>query len=121
METLITGVNCNGVIIPEQIVDIIHLVYTTIQWGVPLILIFVGMFDMAKAITQQKEDDIKKAQSLLVKKAIAALLVLIMFSLVSVVFGAITKSSDPAKQQENTDMWNCISNLIKGNSTDIPE
>ena len=55
--------------IPKQILDITNLIYKAIQIGVPIILIIVGMFDMGKAITQQKEDEIKKAQSLLVKKS----------------------------------------------------
>ena len=71
--------------IPSDLVGLLRLVYKAIQIGVPIILIIVGMFDMGKAITQQKEDEIKKAQNLLVKKAIAAALVFLMFSLVSLV------------------------------------
>ena len=62
----------------SRIGEIIRTIYTTIQWGVPLILIIVGMVGMGKAIAQQKEDDIKKAQSTLVKQAVAALIVLLM-------------------------------------------
>ncbi len=115
---LVKGVNCNGTIIPEQLVDIIHLVYNAIRIGVPIILIIVGMVDMGKAITQQKEDEIKKAQQLLVKKAIAAVLVFLMLSLVSLLFSVVTKTDDEAQKKQNTDMWTCIDNLLKGNSTD---
>ena len=102
---------CDGIIgdsgIPMQIVNIISLVYTAIQIGVPLILIIVGMFDMGKAITQQKEDEIKKAQSLLVKKAIAAALVFLMFSIVSLVFRTVAP-----KGEEGDNMWSCVDALI---------
>ena len=95
--------------IPKQILEITHLIYQAIQIGVPIILIIVGMFDMGKAITQQKEDEIKKAQSLIVKKAVAAALVFLMFSLVSLLLGIVGNNDDST--------ISCISNLIKGNCT----
>ena len=105
---------CNGVLgittgIPKQIVDIIALIYDVIRIGVPLILILVGMFDMGKAITQQKEDEIKKAQSLLVKKAIAAALVFLMLSLVTLVLGAVGG--------DDKSNINCINCLLTGKTT----
>ena len=96
--------------IPKQIVDIIALIYDVIRIGVPLILILVGMFDMGKAITQQKEDEIKKAQSLLVKKAIAAALVFLMLSIVSLVFGIVAPKDD----LNNQSIWNCVDALLNG-------
>lgn len=95
--------------IPSTLVSIVGLIYKAIQIGVPIILIIVGMFDMGKAITQQKEDEIKKAQSLLVKKAIAAGIVFLMFSLVSLLLNIV------GGREDNT--WNCISDLIHGNCT----
>ena len=95
--------------IPSTLVDLIGLIYKAIQIGVPIILIIVGMFDMGKAITQQKEDEIKKAQTLLLKKAVAAALVFLMFSLVSLLLGIVGNNDDST--------ISCISNLIKGNCT----
>ncbi len=109
---LVEGVNCNGTIIPDQLVDIIHLIYNGIRIGVPIILIIVGMFDMGKAITQQKEDEIKKAQSLLVRKAVAAVLVFLMFSIVSMLFGVVSNGSS-----DKTTIWACVDDLLKGNSS----
>ncbi|MCI5703106.1 MAG: hypothetical protein MR265_03875 [Erysipelotrichaceae bacterium] len=93
--------------IPSDLVGLLRLVYKAIQIGVPIILIIVGMFDMGKAITQQKEDEIKKAQNLLVKKAIAAALVFLMFSLVSLVVSIVNIDSDS---------WNCVEYLLTGKS-----
>ncbi len=73
----------------DDIVRIIRFVYNAVKIGVPIILIIVGMFDMGKAITQQKEDEIKKAQSLLVKKAVAALIVFLMFALVQLIVNIV--------------------------------
>ena len=100
--------------IPKQIVDIVHLVYNGIRIVVPLILIFVGMFDMGKAITQQKEDEIKKAQNLLVRKAITAALVFLLVSFVGLIFSIASGE----KTSENT--WTCISDLLSGNCETNP-
>ena len=93
--------------IPSNLVGLIQLVYKAIQIWVPIILIIVGMFDMGKAVTQQKEDEIKKAQSLLIKKAVAAALVFLMFSLVSLVVSIVNIDSDS---------WNCVEYLLTGKS-----
>ena len=94
--------------IPEQILDITHLIYKAIQIGVPIILIIVGMFDMGKAITQQKKDEIKKAQSLLVKKAIAAGLVFLMFSLVQLVVSVVS----PDTTASGSESWACVKTIL---------
>lgn len=93
--------------IPKQLVDIVHLVYNAIRIGVPIILIIIGMIDMGKAITQQKEDEIKKAQSLLVKKAITAALVFLMLSIVTLVMGVV--SGD-----DSGSIMGCVNCLLTG-------
>ena len=95
--------------IPEQIVNIVNLIYNAIRIGVPLILIIVGMFDMGKAITQQKEDEIKKAQTLLVRKAVAAALVFLMLSMVNLIFN-IASSGD----NDSETIWSCVNSLLTG-------
>ena len=100
---------CAGQVIKEDLAKIVKLVYDAIRIGVPVILIIVGMFDMGKAITQQKEDEIKKAQTLLVKKVIAAALVFLMLSLVTLVLGAVGG--------DDKSNINCINCLLTGKTT----
>ena len=92
----------------SDIGGVIRTVYNAIRIGVPIILIIVGMVGMGKAIAQQKEDEIKKAQSTLVKQAVAALIVFLLLSgvklLVGVVGGTETEKS-------------CIDQLLNGNGT----
>lgn len=95
--------------IPKQLVDIIHLIYNAIRIGVPIILIIVGMFDMGRAITLQKEDEIKKAQQLLTRKAVAAALVFLMLSLASLLFSVASGNDENSKT-----MWSCIDTLLNG-------
>ena len=59
---------------------------------VPIILIIVGMLDLAKAVNSKSEDDVKKAQQALVKKAIAAVLVFLVVTIVSLLMGLVNSS-----------------------------
>ena len=100
-------VQCNGTEIPDQIAKIVAFIYNAIRIAVPLLLIIVGMFEMAKAVTAGKEDEIKKAQGLLVKKAVAAVLVFLMMSIVQLVINVVA-GDDPIKDN----MWTCINNIL---------
>ena len=97
--------NVIGAGIPGNIVSIIHYLYLGIQIIVPLLLIIFGMIELAKAITAQKEDEIKKAQSGLLKKAVVAILVFLIFSLVKFVFGFAGGTQN---------VWGCVDNLVNG-------
>ncbi len=62
---------CGGVIeLPNVVSNLVHLAYMAIRIGIPIILLIVGMVDLGKAVVAQKEDEIKKAQGLLIKKVI---------------------------------------------------
>lgn len=103
-----------GADVPNSILDIVHYVYLAIQIIVPVLLIIFGMIELAKAITAQKEDEIKKAQGGLMKKAIVAVIVFLVFSLVKFVFNFA--SGDLGKEQGN--VWNCVSCFIDGSGGD---
>ena len=64
---------------------IVGWVYVGIEIVVPILLIFMGMFDLAKAVTEKSEEKIKSAQQLLVKRAIAAALVFLVAFLVGLI------------------------------------
>ena len=66
--------------IPEEVTGLIANVVNLIQIVIPIILVVLGMLDLGKAVASQKEDEIKKAQSMLVKRLIyGALVYLIVF------------------------------------------
>ena len=73
---------CNSA---SGILRIVGWVYVGIEIVVPIILIFMGMFDLAKAVTEKDENKIKAAQQLLVKRAIAAALVFLVAALVGLI------------------------------------
>ncbi len=71
------------------ILRIVGIVVFGIKIVVPIILILVGMLDLAKAVSAKKEDDIKNAQNALIKKAIAAVLVFLVATIVSLLMGVV--------------------------------
>ena len=71
---------CSGL---GPVLRIVGIVVWGIKVVVPIILIVVGMMDLAKAVTEKSDDKIKAAQNGLIKKAIAAVLVFLVITIVT--------------------------------------
>ena len=76
------------------IVQVFGYVFLLIKIATPIILIVVGMIDMTKAITGKDEDAIKKAQNKLIKKAIAAVSVFLVCTIVNTLMTVIIGNTD---------------------------
>lgn len=74
---------------------------------VPILLIVVGMIDMAKAVTEKDENKIKDAQHKLIKKAIAAVLVFLIVTIVGVLMNLIGAAEYKQCTDCIVDPWNC--------------
>jgi len=72
-----------------KIIDFVKGIIGLIQIVIPIILIVMGMLDLGKAVMAGKEDDIKKAQSLLLKRVIAGVAVFFVGLLVGVIMGMV--------------------------------
>lgn len=78
------------------ILRIVGIVILGIKIVVPILLIIVGMLDMAKAVNEKSEDNIKKAQKALITKAITAVIVFLVATLVGVLMKLV--ASDEYKE-----------------------
>ncbi len=88
-------VSCGSVTdIPKIVPTAISIIYTIIRIVVPIGLIIFGMIDMTKAVTGQKEDEIKKGQQTFIKRCIAAAIIFFVFSIVKLVVSAINDEND---------------------------
>ena len=65
-----------------------------IQIGIPIILIILGMLDLGKAVVASKEDEIKAAQKLLIKRAIYAVAIFFVVLAVNLVFGLLSSADE---------------------------
>lgn len=73
-----------GVVIDAKIPNIIHTVIVGIKIAVPILLVIFGMLDLGKAVTAQKEDEIKKGQHILIKRLITGALIFLVISIVQI-------------------------------------
>ena len=79
--------------LPEEIVNIIGSVINIIQFGMPIVLVIMGMLDLGKAVTSQKEDEIKKAQGMLVKRLIYGVIVFLVPAIIEFAFGLLSSDA----------------------------
>ncbi len=91
MSNLIQIMEC-----PEDLVPIFnflkHGVFPIIQIGIPIILIVMGSIDLGKAVLSSDDKEIKGATSKLIKRAIAAVAVFFITTIVSILMGLFTSS-----------------------------
>lgn len=96
-------IRCGSTNLPDFIGYLVSLVYFAIRVAVPILLIIVGMFDLGKAIVSKKEDDVKKAKSLLLKKILLGVLVFLIPYLVELLIKIITRDNE---------ILDCVKSLI---------
>lgn len=93
----------------EPVIRLVKSVVSLIQWGVPFLLIVFGMVDLGKAVMSSKEDEMKKAQSTLIKRVIYAVAVFLVVTLVMFVMGLVT---DAQADDADTESWQTCWNRV---------
>ena len=101
----------NGAIIDAKIPGVVSTVVTIIKIAVPVVLVIMGMLDLFKGMTGQKEEEIKKGQQMFIKRLIAAALVFFVFIIVQFIIGII------ADDKDKTSMMTCAKCFINGDCT----
>jgi len=72
-----------------KVFDFVKLFLRMVQFIVPVILIVLGTIDLVKAVIASKEDEIKNAQKMLIKRLIYAVIVFLVPFIVSWIMGLI--------------------------------
>ena len=81
-------------------------VFPIIQIGIPIILIIMGSIDLGKAVLSSDDKEIKGATSKLVRRAIAAVAVFFIVTLVSLVMNMFSDSGASDNENvNNTTSW----------------
>ncbi|MDO4963241.1 MAG: hypothetical protein Q4E75_04000 [bacterium] len=88
---------------------IISTIVLIIKIAVPILLIIFGMLDLGKAVVASKEDEIKKGQQLLIKRAITAVLVFFVIQIVQIIIRFVSGN--------NASVINCFNCFINGDSS----
>ena len=76
-----------------------------IQFAVPIVIIILGSIDLFKAVIASKEDEIKNAQKLLIKRVIYGVAIFFVFSIVSLVFSTLAKNGDGQYSNTWIECW----------------
>ena len=96
----------NGVEIADSIVNIFKFLIGLIKIGVPILLVIWGSWDLGKAVMAQKDDEIKNAQKLFIKKLIIAILVFLVPTFIGIALNVVdTSDSNGVKSQPR---WKAI-------------
>ena len=69
-------------------------VFPVIQIGIPILLILMGTIDLGKAVMSNDDKEIKGATGKLIKRAIAAIAVFFVTTIVTVVFSWLGSTGD---------------------------
>ena len=72
-----------------------------IQAVIIVALIVLLIIDLGKAVMAGKEDEIKSAQKLAIKRVVYAVIVFLVPFIVQVAFGLLTNDTDPENQAGN--------------------
>ncbi len=91
----------------NPVLRIIGYVIFGIKIAAPIILIVVGMIDLAKAVTLNKDEEVKKAQNLLIKKAIAGVLVFLVITIVGLLMKLVGGDQYKSCNTCLNSPWNC--------------
>ena len=97
----------------SPILKVLGFGITVIKIVIPIILIVYGMLDMGKAVTAGKDEEIKKSALTFGRRAIAAILVFFVPSIVGWILLLVNDSIKSANGNEvgTTDYCNCISDV----------
>ena len=87
-------------------ISIIKTVLSLVQWAIPIILIVIGTFDMMKAVIASKEDEIKAAQKLLIKRIIYAVIIFLIPTIVYFVLNIVSNTSG-VNGADAANFWSC--------------
>lgn len=88
-----------------------HGLIPILQVGIPIILIVFGMLDLGKAVIASKEDEIKNAQKMLIKRAIYSIAVFLIVTIVTLVFNIFVVSgvdNDISGTQDWRSCWDTV-------------
>lgn len=108
-----TGCEANlpGVVIDAKIPNTVHTIIVVIKIAVPVLLVIFGMLDLFKGLTAQKEDEMKKGQSLFIKRLMSAAIIFFVISIVQLLVSFV------AGDEGIMTCANCFINGVKSDGT----
>ena len=104
-----------GALIDEKIPNLVSTIITVIKIVVPVLLVIMGMLDLTKGMTAGKEDEMKKAQGLFIKRLISGALVFLVFTIVQLIISFV------ADDEDKPNISTCSKCFLTGDCTYKPD
>lgn len=79
----------------EPVIKLIKAVLALVKFGIPIVLIVLGTIDLGKAVMASKDDEMKKAQGVLIKRVVYAVVIFLLVTIVELVMNLVSTNSDP--------------------------
>lgn len=94
----------------SKLPDTIHIVILILQIAVPILLVIFGSIDFVKAMTSQKDDEIKKGQKTFISRIIAGVIIFFIVAIVKLVISF-------AAGDDSSTILNCADCFLNGTDT----
>ena len=92
-----------------QIWKFIGLIINILKIAIPVIIVIFATLDLGKAVIAGKDDEIKAAQKLLIKRLIYGVLIFFVVTIVTVIISLVTEPTDVGEEGSATGnlCWYC--------------
>lgn len=110
---ILRDVTCGSITIDSVLPNFISTLITVIKIAIPIILIVLGILDLAKAVIANEEKEMKEAQKTLIKRIIYAIVIFFVVAIVQFVFGQLAKADSDSTAGANN-ATSCINCFVNG-------
>lgn len=93
--------NIRGIRFHENLPKFTNRLYDILKIATPVIIIITGMLDVLKAVSAQKEDEMKKAQKKFLNRLLAGVVVFLVFMIVETVVAIVVPD-------DTSNAMNCV-------------
>ena len=114
---------CDGLLVPNQLFNLVAVIIRIIRIAVPILLIIFGMIDFAKSVVAKNEDDVKKYRKQFIQRVVSAIIVFLIVFVVQLAVNVISSVEDTTNEEGQTisDIWSCSKKFINGVDNSKPE
>ena len=107
---------CDGVLVPNELFNVVSTIIKVIRIAVPILLIIFGMIDFAKSVIAKSEDNIKKYRKQFIARVISAIIVFLIVHFVQLTVSLVSSVEDTTNENGQTvsDVWSCSKKFING-------
>lgn len=97
-----------GIRFHENLPKFTNSLYDILKIATPVIIIITGMLDVLKAVSAQKEDEMKKAQKKLLNRLLAGVVVFLVFVIIETIVAFVLPSSGSSEETNFHNAMNCV-------------